>query len=117
MFPISLPSGKQVVMKMLTFMDRQRAVRLFKSDKEQGFMLDELLAAMALVSVDGRDLGADLLSDPIDHMSDWDLPDVQYYLEVFMTINSLDDKARKSAEEQAKKLMGAGSQKPPKVVK
>ncbi len=104
-------------MKMLTFMDRQRAVRLFKSDKEQGFMLDELLAAMALVSIDGKDLTLDLLSDPIDHMSDWELPDVQYYLEVFMTINSLDDKARKAAEEQAKKLMGAGSQKVAKATK
>lgn len=104
-------------MKMLTFMDRQRAVRLFKSDKEQGFMLDELLAAMALVSIDGKDLTLDLLSDPIDHMSDWELPDVQYYLEVFMTINSLDDKARKAAEEQAKKLMGAGGQKVAKATK
>jgi hypothetical protein len=117
MFSINLPSGKQVVMKMLTFMDRQRAVRLFKSDKEQGFMLDELLAAMALISIDGKDLTLDLLSDPIDHMSDWELPDVQYYLEVFMTINSLDDKARKAAEEQAKKLMGAGSQKVAKATK
>lgn len=108
MFTFQLPSGNTVVMRMLTFRDRQYAVRSFKSDKEQGYMLDELLAAMAIVSINGRDVSTDLLaaSDPISYMDDWSLPDVQYYLECFMSINSIDEKMRKAAEEQAKKLMG-----------
>lgn len=106
MFDFTLPSGRQIVMKLLNFRERQEAVRIFKSGKEEGYLLDELLAAMALVSVDGKDFSSDLISDPITRMDEWELKDVQHFLELFMALNSLDDKGRKAAEEQAKKALG-----------
>jgi len=93
-------------MKPMTFRERQEAVRNYKSIKDAGFMLEELMAAMALVAIDGQEVGTDLLADPITYLDDWSLPDTQFYLEFFMTLNSIDEKVRKNAEELAKKLMG-----------
>jgi len=112
MFTCVLPSGNTVVMKSLTFRDRQQAVRIMKTAKDEGYLLEELMAAMAIISINGQDLPQDLVADPVTRMDNWSLPDAQYYLEFFMSISSIDEKTRKGAEEQAKKLMG-GAGAPP----
>jgi hypothetical protein len=106
MFTCELPSGNTVVMKSLTFRDRQSAVRTMKAAKDEGYLLEELMASMAIISINGHEFPQDLISDPISRFDTWSLPDTQYYLEFFMTLNSIDEKTRKNAEEQAKKCLG-----------
>lgn len=106
MFDISLPSGRKVVMRLITYRDRQEALRVFKSTTNPGYTIDEYLASMSIVAIDGQDLSIDLVTDPIERMDNWQLKDTQYFLEVFMAINSLDEKMRQEAAEHAKKLLG-----------
>lgn len=106
MFNIDLPSGRKVVMRLITYRDRQEALRIFKSTQNPGYTIDEYLASMSIVAIDGKDMTVDLVTDPIERMDSWELKDTQYFLEVFMVINSLDEKMRQEAAEQAKKLLG-----------
>lgn len=107
MFEIKLPSNRTVAVKPPTFMDRMVAVKEYRSvQKEVGYILEELMAAKAIVAVDGQQVVEDWSSsDPIMRMSDWSNIDVQYFIEFFMTAFFPDDKMKEKAADEAKKLM------------
>ncbi len=116
LYPIELPSGKQVKIKQFTFADRVYLAKQYQSyagnnPREQGYTLEELMAAASIVEIDGArvvdDMGNQLEfgRDPIQLFMPWDPKEVQYFLELFMTIAFIDDKLRAQAQEQAKKLM------------
>lgn len=115
MFEFDLPSGRKVTMKVLNFSDRQEAFRWVAQHRSEGIGAEDYMAALALVRVNNVDIAARLMDDPVDFVRDWELTDYQFYLEVFMSINSLDEKGRKAAEDVAKKLMKG--QEPAKVAK
>lgn len=103
-FPLTLPSGMEIAFRTTSFMDRRRMAKLYK--REEGYLLEELMAAEALVMINGQSLDNEWDSEPIKRMDNWSMPDVQYYLETFMTVNSLDETLKTRASEEAKKLMG-----------
>jgi hypothetical protein len=110
-FPITLPSGKKIVFAIPTFRDRQVAMKRFRQQQnEAGFMLEELLAAMMLVSVNGKPMMADYEYDVIDQISDWAMRDLSFYLEVFVAIAFTDDVTKQRAQANAKALMEGKSQ-------
>ena len=107
MFTITLEPSKRVVMfRPITFTDRRNVGKLY-GGRQEGYTLEELLAAYALVQDNGRMVEEEWAADPITRLDNWSLPETQYYLEVFMTVCMLDDKLRTSAQDAAKKLMGS----------
>lgn len=92
----------------LTFTDRRKVGKLY-GGRQEGYTLEELLAAYALVQVDGQMVAEEWSADPITRFDNWTLPETQYYLEVFMTVCMLEDKLRTAAQEAAKKLMGSAN--------
>lgn len=107
MFTVTLEPTKRVVMfKTLTFSDR-RAVGKMYPGRQDGYTLEELLAAYALVQDNGHLVEEEWAQDPITRLDNWSLPETQFYMEVFMSICMLEDKVRTMAIETAKKLMGS----------
>ena len=106
MFEIVLPSTKKLTFRAPTFVDRRNILRQF--ERNDGYMPEDLLAAKCLTHVDNHVVEEDWANlDPISIFDSWDLRDQQFYLEVFMNMFSLDEKAKNAAQETAKKLMGA----------
>ena len=106
MFDIDLPSGRKVAVVAPSFMDRMNAVRECRSiSKDVGYILEELMAAKSIVSIDGHVVDDGWAAEPIMRMSDWTNVDVQYFIEFFMTAFFPDDKLKEKAQEEAKKLM------------
>lgn len=106
MFECVLPSTKKITFRAPSFVDRRNILRQF--ERNDGYMPEDLLAAKCLTHVDDRIVEEDWATlDPISIFDSWDLRDQQYYLEVFMNMFSLDEKAKNAAQETAKKLMGA----------
>lgn len=115
--PITLPSGKVIAFTSLCFRDRRNLLKNYK--REEGYLLEELLAAYALSKEDGNpvhdpieDLGVirdengmTAMSNLVDRMNHWSLKDCQYYIEILMRIVGLDEQEKINAEEVAKKLM------------
>lgn len=105
-FPITLPSGRKIVFAVPTFKDRQIAMKRWRQQQnEAGYMLEELLAALMLVSIDGVPMQKDYEYDVIDQISDWPMRDLSYYLEVFVSIAFTDDVTKQRAQANAKALM------------
>lgn len=106
MFNIDLPSGKKISVEAPTFSDRMEAVKEFRATKDAaGYSVEELMAAKALVAIDGNTVTMNMTMDPIFLFSNWSNSDVQYYIELFMTMFFIDDKLRERATTEAKKLM------------
>ena len=118
LYPVVLPSGREVKVRQFTFEDRVYLAKQYQSyagnnPREQGYTLEELMAAASIVEVDGQrvvdEMGqqVEFGRDPIQLFMEWDPKEVQYFLELFMTIAFIDDKLRAQAQEQAKKLMAS----------
>lgn len=106
MFEVKLPSGRTVAVQPPTFSDRMQAVKEFRStQKDVGYILEELMAARAIVSVNGQTVAQEWEMESIMRMADWDTIDVQYYIEFFMSAFFPDDKLKEAAQDAAKKLM------------
>jgi len=106
MFEVQLPSGRVIAVQAPTFSDRMQAVREFRSNqKDVGYILEELMAARALASINGQAVPGEWEMEAIMRMADWDVMDVQYYIEFFMSAFFPDDKLKEAAQAQAKKLM------------
>jgi len=100
---LTLPSGKKVQFTSVTFLDRRRILKSYK--QEQGYLMEEMLAAYALHTIDGEPLDTGFGSPQIiERLDTWDYKDVTYYLEVFMRTVMLDDEMRSQAESDAKKI-------------
>ncbi|MBD2201564.1 hypothetical protein H6G33_09415 [Calothrix sp. FACHB-1219] len=104
MYNIKLPSGKDISFRAPSFKDRRDILREF--DKTAGYLAEDLLAVKCLTHVDNIAVEQYWEAEPITIFDSWDLRDQSFYMEVFMNMFSLDEKARKAAEDQAKKLMG-----------
>ncbi len=103
MFEVKLPSGRTVAVQAPTFSDRMQAVKEFRStQKDVGYILEELMAARAIVAVNGQSVAQEWEMESIMRMADWDTIDVQYYIEFFMSAFFPDDKLKEAAQEQAK---------------
>lgn len=107
MFPLQLPSGREIVFRPTSFRERRQLAKMY--NRNDGYLLEEMMASAVLVSIDGTPVQEEWAADPISRFDDWSVPDVQYYLEVFLTMNSIEDMVRERAQEQAKKLMGHGA--------
>lgn len=106
MFTLQLPSGMEIVFRSTSFRERRELAK--KYNRNEGYLLEELMASNALIRVDGTPVAEEWASDPITRLDMWSIPDVQFYLECFMSMNSIEDVVRERAQEAAKKLMGAG---------
>jgi hypothetical protein len=106
MFTLQLPSSLEIVFKATSFRERRQLAKNY--NRNEGYLLEELMAANALVKIGGTPVLEEWASDPISRFDNWSIPDVQYYLEAFMTMNSIEEVIRERAQEAAKKLMGAG---------
>ena len=105
-FSIELPSGKKITFKVPTYRDRQIAMKRWRQQQnEAGYMLEELLAALMLISVDGAPMAPDYTIDVIEQISEWSMKDLSYYLEVFVAIAFTDDIAKQRAQANAKALL------------
>jgi hypothetical protein len=107
MFTLQLPSGMEIVFRSTSFRERRELAK--KYNRNEGYLLEELMASNALVKVDGNPVAEEWASDPITRLDMWSIPDVQFYLECFMSMNSIEDLVRERAQEAAKKLMAGGS--------
>lgn len=107
MFNLTLPSGKEITFRSTSFRDRRLLAK--KYNRNEGYLLEELMAAFALLSIDGNPVQEEWAAEPINRFDTWSIVDTQYYIEVYMSMNSIDDMARERAQEEAKKLMGAGT--------
>lgn len=104
-----LPSGSKVSVEEPNFSHRMEAVKEFRSLKDEvGYSVEELMAAKSVVAFNGHSIDQTFISDPIYLLSDWPNPDVQYYIEWYMTLFFLDDRVRDKAVNAAKKLMTGG---------
>lgn len=103
-FTTNLPSGNKVTFKEITFMERRQIAK--KYNRNEGYLLEEVMAAAAITHINGDPLD-EWGGDPISRLDAWSIPDVQYYLEVFLSINSIDETARERAQDEAKKMLGA----------
>lgn len=123
LYDVRLPSGRELKIRQFTFADRIAMARQYQSyagnnPREQGYTLEELMAAGSIVEIDGvrvvDDMGnqIDFNGEAIHLFSTWDPKEVQYFLELFMTIAFIDEKLRAQAQEQAKKLMESMSTPP-----
>lgn len=117
MFDLNLPTGKKIVFRAPSFADRRNILRQF--ERNDGYMPEDLLAAKCLTHENGQPIQEEWATlDPIAIFDSWDLKDQQFYLEVFMNMFSLDEKAKNAAQETAKKLMGGTPVAPtPKAAK
>jgi hypothetical protein len=134
LYDIELPSGRKLKFKQFTFADRVSAAKMYQAGgngnpRDLGYTLEEYMAASAIMEVDGErtvdDMGNQVVwgAEPIHLFSTWNAGEVQYFLEMFMTISFLDAKIQAQAQEQAKKLMasmstpqaGGGRRSPAKV--
>lgn len=113
MFELSLPSGRSIAIAPPKFIDRMEAVKQFRSQRDAGYILEELMAARALATVDGIPVAPEWEADVIMRFADWNTVDVSYYIEFFMTAFFPDDKLKEAAQEDAKKYM-RGEQPAPK---
>lgn len=116
LYPVELPSGRHIKIRQFTFEDRVYLAKQYQSyagnnPREQGYTLEELMAAASIVEIDGirvvDEMGnqVEFGRDPIQLFMAWDPKEVQYFLELFMSVAFIDDKLRAQAQEQAKKLM------------
>lgn len=121
LYDVTLSSGRKLKFKHFTYGDRIAVARAYNSGgggRELGYTLEELMAAAAIVEVDGipvvDDMGNQIEfgADPIHLFSTWDPGEVQYYLEMFMTVCFIDAKMQAQAQEAAKKLMASMSGPP-----
>lgn len=105
---LTLPSGKKIQFTSVTFLDRRKILKGYK--QEQGYLMEELLAAYALYTIDGEPIDTSFGSPSIiERLDTWDYKDVTYYLEVFMRTVMLDDEMRSQAESDAKKISSGGT--------
>ncbi|WOL31286.1 hypothetical protein [Microcoleus phage My-WqHQDG] len=118
LYPVKLPSGREVEIRQFTFEDRVYLAKQYQAyagnnPREQGYTLEELMAAASIVKINGvpvvDEMGnqVEFGMDPIQHFMSWDPKEVQYFLELFMTIAFIDDKLRAQAQQQAKELMAS----------
>ena len=106
MFKCHLPSGQSVSVEAPSFRSRMEALKEFRAAKEElGYTAEELLAAKSITAIGGDTVNQRTIFDPIELMFDWDISDIQYFLEWFMTLFFLEDKMRERAVNEAKKLM------------
>jgi hypothetical protein len=101
-FNVKLPSDREVTFKEITFMERRQIAKRY--NRNEGYLLEEVMAAAAITHIDGEPI-ADWVGDPIVRLDSWAIPDVQFYLEVFLAINSIDEMARERAQAEAKKML------------
>lgn len=109
-FNTNLPSGNKVTFKEISFRERRQIAK--KYNRNEGYLLEEVMAAAAITHVNGDPITEEWAADPISRLDNWSIPDVQYYLEVFLSINSIDETARERAQEEAKKMLGATTTPP-----
>ena len=106
MFKCQLPSGKTVSVEAPSFRSRMEALKEFRGSKEElGYTAEELLAAKSISSIEGNVVHQNMVFDPVELMYDWEIQDIQYFIEWFMTCFFLEDKMRERAVNEAKKLM------------
>lgn len=106
MFKCELPSGSSVSVDAPSFRSRMEALKEFKAAKEElGYTAEELLAAKSITAVNGDVVNQRTLFDPIEILYSWEISDIQYFIEWFMTLFFLEDKMRERAANEAKKLM------------
>jgi hypothetical protein len=105
MFNLNLPSGKAIVFRAPTFVDRRNILKEY--NRNDGYLPEDLLAAKCIVQIDGTQVEDAWDVDVISLLDTWSLLDQAFYMEVFMNMFNLDDKAKTAAAEEAKKLMGA----------
>lgn len=105
-FNIKCPSGKDITFREITFMERRQIAK--KYNRNEGYLLEEVMAAAAITHVNGEPI-EDWIGDPIVRLDQWAIPDVQYYLEVFLSITTIDETVRERAQEEAKKMLGGGN--------
>lgn len=113
---ITLPSGKRVSFRQITFRDRRMVTKNY--DEKCGYLLEDLLAAYALEKEDGAPVLADYQcpnGEYVLRMDHWTNQDSSYYLMVFLDTVLLDDTLRDQARETAKKLNGIGIQQRPQA--
>jgi hypothetical protein len=94
-----------VTFRPLTYADRRESLKNFRQD--QGYGINEYLAAISLVAVNGVDVPNE--ASPIrklDAIAGSDPYKVQFYTAVFMQMFTLDDDGAMRAMEEAKKLLG-----------
>lgn len=109
MFKCELPSGKTVSVDAPSFRVRMEALKEFKAAKEElGYTAEELLAAKSITAVDGNTINQATLFDPVEILYNWQINDIQYFIEWFMTLFFIEDKMRERAANEAKKLMTGG---------
>lgn len=106
MFKCQLPSGRTVSVEAPSFRSRMEALKEFRSSKDElGYTAEELLAAKSISAIDGNVVHQATVFEPTELMYDWNISDIQFFIEWFMTLFFLEDKMRERAVNEAKKLM------------
>ena len=84
---ITLPSGKEVQFRQITFRDRRMVTKNY--DEKSGYLLEDLLAAYALEKEDGAPVRPDYQcpnGEYVLRMDHWTNQDSSYYLMVFLVL-------------------------------
>lgn len=105
--PVTLPSGKRIIYRSLSFRDRKSLLMKFK--QQEGYLAEELMAAFCLVQENDNPVASDweINHDYSRRMDHWSVKDVMFYSQIFLNTELLEDEAIQNAKDIAKKLIGA----------
>lgn len=104
---ITLPSGRRIIYRSLSFRDRKALLFKYKGGQE-GYLAEELFAAFCLVAENNEPVAPDweLGYDVTKRMDHWSTKDVMFYSQVFLDTELLEDQLMKNAKDLAKKILG-----------
>lgn len=110
MFKLELePSKRQVQFRKISFADKETVAK--QHVPESGIAAEEMLAMASLTFVDGQPI--ENVKHALEMARTWNYDEMQYYLEVWGTINLIDKEMRERAQAAAKKLLSSGTTQTP----
>ena len=110
MFKLKLePSGREITFRKISFADKEAIAKQHVA--ESGIAAEEMLAMASLIIIDSTPV--ENVKHALEMVRSWDYSEVQYFLEVWSTINLIDKEMRERAQQAAKKLLSTGTTQAP----
>jgi hypothetical protein len=103
-FQVELPSGRTIEFRELSFSARKQMINRARS-QELPMTLSELLAAAAIVSINGAPPAE---VDPALIFDTWSIRDTLLYVDVFTNTGIVSEEDLTSTREKSKQLLKAG---------
>lgn len=111
-YTYKFPNGTEVGFRPPSYQDKREALKAY--DQKEGYMPEELLAAMCILSINGKAFNEDWDVDYIGRYQDMSLKDQSLYVQMFLQMFQPDDQEKNRTIEEAKKLLAGSTSTPQK---